>query len=144
VAAQLPPGGPSGSLTCSGAVALIPTIWPTLEDVYLAVVPNGMHGLFRGYAANRSSDIRDGLSGIVEAITSNPDPGRVVEEWFPWFLRFQRDEWLELLLTNSQYLALGGDVRRRLLDAVGATTDDYGGSFVMTFETVLMAVTRLC
>jgi hypothetical protein len=48
-----------------------------------------------------------------------------------------------LLLTNSQYPALEANLRHRLLDAVGTTIDDYGGSFVMSFETVLIAATRL-
>jgi hypothetical protein len=34
-------------------------------------------------------------------------------------------------------------LRHRLLDAVGTTIDDYGGSFVMSFETVLIAATQL-
>ena len=114
-----------------------------LEDVYATVVPNDTHGLFRGYAANRSSDIREGLGGVVDAITANPDFGAATEDWFPWAHPYQRDEWLELLLTNSQYLALDETLRHRLLDAVRTTIDDHGGSFVMNYETVLIAATRL-
>jgi SAM-dependent methyltransferase len=110
-----------------------------LEGVYSTVVPTGTHALFRGYAANRSSDVRDGLDGVVDAITSSPDFGAVTEEWFPWIQHYQRDEWLELLLTNSQYLALEPGLRESLLGAVGATIDDHGGSFVLSLETVLVA-----
>jgi hypothetical protein len=78
----------------------------------------------------------------LDAITANSDFDVLTEDWFPWTLRYQRDEWLELLLTNSQYAALETNLRHRLLDAVGTTIDDYGGSFVMTFETVLIAATR--
>ncbi len=114
-----------------------------LEKVYSTVVPLATHRLFRGYAAHRSTDIRTGLDGVVEAIAATPDFGAVTEEWFPWTQRYQKDEWLELLLTNSQYPALDANLRQRLLDAVGTTIDDYGGSFVMSFETVLFTATRL-
>jgi hypothetical protein len=107
------------------------------------VVPSGTHRLFRGYAAHRSTDIRTELDGVIDAIKANPDFGATTENWFPWTQRYQRDEWLELLLTNSQYPALEAKLRHRLLDAVGTTIDDYGGSFVMNFETVLIATTRL-
>ena len=114
----------------------------SLAEVYSSVVPRGTHGLFRGYAANRSTDIREGLDGVVDALATNPDVGAVTEDWFPWTRRYRRDEWLELLLTNSQYLALEVSLRQRLFDAIATTIDDYGGSFVMSFETVLFTATR--
>lgn len=113
-----------------------------LAEVYSMVVPRGTHGLFRGYAAHRSTDIREGLEGVVDALATNTDFGAVTEDWFPWTRTYRRDEWLELLLTNSQYLALDANVRHRLLDAVATAIDEYGGSFVMTFETVLYTATR--
>jgi SAM-dependent methyltransferase len=136
--------GPNGSLGLIWSGGAHPDdLADALEDVYSTVVPSGTHGLFRGYAAHRSTDIRDGLDGVVDALTANSDFGAVTEDWFPWTQRYQRDEWLELLLTNSQYLALEANLRHRLLDAVGTTIDDNGGSFVMSFETVLIAATRL-
>ena len=66
-----------------------------------------------------------------------------LSDWFPWTQRYQRDEWLELLLSYSEYAALEPNLRHRLLDAVATTIDDYGGSFVMNFETVLITATRL-
>lgn len=114
-----------------------------LEEVYAAVVPSGTHGLFRGYAAHRSTDVRSGLDGVVHSITATPKLGAATEHWFPWTQHYQRDEWLDLLMTNSQYLALEANLRHRLLEAVGTAIDDYGGSFVMNFETVLITATRL-
>ena len=114
-----------------------------LEDVYSAVVPNGTHRLFRGYGANRSTDVRAGLTGVVDAITAVPDLGAVTEQWFPWTQCYQRDEWLDLLQSYSEYAALDPNLRHRLLDAIGTTIDDYGGSFVMSFETVLFTAKRL-
>jgi SAM-dependent methyltransferase len=114
-----------------------------LEEVYSTVVPPGTHRLFRGYAANRSTDVRSGLTGVTDAISAAPEFATATERWFPWTQRYQRDEWLELLCTYSEYAALEPNLRHRLLEAVGATIDKYGGSFVMTFETVLIAATRL-
>ena len=114
-----------------------------LEGVYSTVVPSGTHRLFRGYAANRSTDVRDGLTGVVDAIAAAPDFGAATETWFPWSQRYRRSQWLELLQSYSEYAALEEDLRRHLLDAVAATIDDYGGSFVMNFETVLISAQRI-
>lgn len=114
-----------------------------LEEVYSTVVPPGTHRLFRGYAANRSSDIRSGLDGVGDAIDAAPEFAAATEQWFPWSQPYQRDEWLDLLCSYSEYAALEPSLRDRLLDAIGTTIDDHGGSFVMSFETVLIAATRL-
>ena len=114
-----------------------------LEEVYLSVVPPGTHRRFRGDGANRSTEVRSGLTGVFDAIAAVPDLGAATEQWFPWTQRYQRAEWLELLCSYSEYAALEPNLRHRLLDAIGTTIDDYGGSFVMNFETVLIAATRL-
>lgn len=114
-----------------------------LEEVYSTVVPPGTHRLFRGYGANRSTDVRSGLTGVFDAIAAAPDFGAPTEQWFPWTQHYQRDEWLELLRSYSEYAALEPSLRHRLLDAIGTTIDDYGGSFVMNFESVLITATRL-
>jgi SAM-dependent methyltransferase len=114
-----------------------------LEEVYSTIVPPGTHRLFRGYGANRSSDIRSGLTGVIDAIAADSEFDAATEQWFPWTQRYHRDEWLELLRSYSEYAALDANLRRRLLDTIGTTIDHYGGSFVMSFETVLIAATRL-
>ena len=114
-----------------------------LQEVYSTVVPPGTHRLFRGYGAHRSTDVRSGLTGVFDAIAAAPDLGAATEQWVPWTQQYQRDEWLELLRSYSEYAALESNLRDRLLDAIGTTIDDYGGSFVMNFETVLIAATRL-
>jgi SAM-dependent methyltransferase len=114
-----------------------------LEDVYSTVVPDGTHRLFRGYGANRSTDVRAGLTGVIDGITAARGFGAATEHWFPWTQRYRGDEWLELLLSYSEYAALERNLRHRLLDAVGRTIDDYGGSFLMNFETVLISAKRL-
>ena len=75
--------------------------------------------------------------------TAAPDFGASTEQWFPWTRAYLRDQWLDLLLSYSDHAALEPMVRDRLFEAIGAAIDDYGGSFVMSFETVLITATRL-
>jgi SAM-dependent methyltransferase len=114
-----------------------------LEAVYARVVPSGGHRLYRGYAANRSADMKTGLDSEIDAVTAAPDFGPLTEKWFPWTRCYQRDEWLDQLLSRSDHTALEPAVRHRLFKAIGAAIDDHGGSFVMNFETVLITATRL-
>jgi SAM-dependent methyltransferase len=114
-----------------------------LEEVYTRVVPPGGHRLFRGYAASRSSDVKTGLDSEIDAISAAPDFGAPTEKWFPWTRAFQRDEWLNQLVSRSDHAALEPAVRDGLFEGIGAAIDDHGGSFVMNFETVLITATRL-
>ncbi len=114
-----------------------------LEEVYARVVPPGGHRLFLGYAASRSSDVKTGLDSEIDAIAAAPDFGAPTEKWYPWTRAYQRDEWVDQLVTRSDHTALEPAVRDRLFEAIGAAIDDHGGSFVMNFETVLITATRL-
>ncbi len=44
-----------------------------LAEVYQSVLPSPVHAVFRGYAANRSTDRRSGLASEVAAIAAVPD-----------------------------------------------------------------------
>jgi SAM-dependent methyltransferase len=114
-----------------------------LEEVYESIVPPGGHRLFRGYAADRLSDFKTGLESEIDAISASPDFGAPTEKWFPWTRAYQRDEWLNQLVSRSDHAALEPMVRDRLFEAIGAAIDDQGGSFAMNFETVLITATRL-
>jgi hypothetical protein len=111
--------------------------------VYASVVPRGGHRLFRGYAANGSSDVKTGLGSELDAVSAMPDFDAPTEKWFPWTRAYQRDEWLDQLVSRSDHAALEPGVRDRLFEAIGTAIDDYGGSFAMNFETVLITATRL-
>ena len=114
-----------------------------LAEVYGTMLPSGVHTVFRGYAANRSTDAKAGLTAELAAIAAVPDFGAPTQKWFPWTQTYHRDQWLEQLLSRSDHTALDPAVRGRLFEAVGAAVDDFGGSFVMNFETVLITATRL-
>ena len=114
-----------------------------LDDAYARVVPRGGHRLFRGYAADRPSDMKTGLDAEIDAIAGVPAFGAPTKKWFPWMRAYRRDEWLHQLVSRSDHSALEPAVRSRLFRAIGAAIDDYGGSFVMEFETVLITAPRL-
>jgi SAM-dependent methyltransferase len=140
-ASVLRPGGRLGLIWNAGYQS--DDLADALEGVYARVVPPGGHRLFRGYAANRSSDVKTGLDSEIDAVSAVPDFGTPTEKLFPWTRTYHRDEWLDQLVTRSDHSALEPAVRKRLLEAIGAAIDDYGGSFVMKFDTILITATRL-
>jgi len=140
-ASVLRPGGRLGLIWNAGYQP--DDLADALDEVYAKVVPRGGHRLFRGYAADRSSDMKTGLGSEIDAVSAVRDFGAPTEKWFPWTRTYRRDEWLDQLVSRSDHAALEAAVRDRLFEAIGAAIDDYGGSFVMNFETVLITATRL-
>jgi SAM-dependent methyltransferase len=140
-ASVLRPGGRLGLIWNAGYQP--DDLADALDEAYAKVVPPGGHRLFRGYAADRSSDMRSGLGSEIDAVSAAPDFGAPTQKWFPWTRTYQRDEWLDQLVSRSDHAALEPAVRHRLFEAIGAAIDDEGGSFVMNFETVLITATRL-
>jgi SAM-dependent methyltransferase len=140
-ASVLRPGGSLGLIWNAGFQP--DDLADALDEVYASVVPSGSHRLFRGYAADRSSDMKAGLVSEIDAVSAVPDFGTPTEKWFPWTRVYQRDEWLDQLVSRSDHAALESTIRDRLFEAIGAAIDDQGGSFVMNFETVLITAARL-
>jgi len=140
-ASLLRPDGKLGLIWNAGCQA--DDLADALDEVYPTVVPRGGHRLFRGYAADRASDMKAGLDSEIDAISAVTAFGAPTEKWFPWTRVYQRDEWLDQLVSRSDHAALEPTVRDRLFEAIGAAIDDQGGSFVMNFETVLITATRL-
>jgi len=140
-AAVLRPGGTLGLMWNAGCQP--DELADALEGVYRSVVPPGGHRLFRGYAADRLSDFKTGLDSEIDAISAVHDFSAPKEKWFPWTRVYQRDEWLDQLVSRSDHAALEPAVRDRLFEAIGSAIDNQGGSFVMKFETVLITATRL-
>jgi len=85
----------------------------------------------------------DDLADALDAVSAVPDFGAPTEKWFPWTRVYQRDEWVDQLVSRSDHGALEPAVRHCLFEAIGVAIDDHGGSFVMNFETVLITATRL-
>ena len=140
-ATALRPGGRLGLIWNAGYQP--DDLADALDEVYAKAVPRGGHRLFRGYAADRSSDMKAGLGPEIDAVSAEPGFGAPTQKWFPWRRNYRRDEWLDQLVSRSDHAALEPAVRDRLFEAIGAAIDDQGGSFVMNFETVLITATRL-
>jgi SAM-dependent methyltransferase len=140
-ASVLRPGGKLGLIWNAGYQP--DDLADALDEVYAKVVPRGGHRLFRGYAADRLSDMKAGLGSEIDAVSAVSDFGAPSEKWFPWTRTYQRDEWLDQLVSRSDHAALEPAVRDRLFEAISAAIDDQGGSFLMNFETVLITATRL-
>jgi SAM-dependent methyltransferase len=140
-ASLLRPGGRLGLMWNAGCQP--DDLADALESVYASILPPGGHRIFRGYAADRPADVRTGLDLEIDAIAAEPALADPVVTWFPWTRTFQRDEWLNQLLSRSDHTALPADVLDELLDGIRAAIDDHGGSFAMSFETVLLTATRV-
>jgi SAM-dependent methyltransferase len=61
---------------------------------------------------------------------------------FPWQRTYTTDEWLSFLRTHSDHQVLAGPRLERLLAAVGEALDDFGGSFEVEYEAVLVSARR--
>jgi hypothetical protein len=87
---------------------------------------------------NRDARVQDTLAGIADASAYGPaETAR-----FTWSQRYDTAGWLEQLGTHSDHQALPAARRQRLLDAVGEALDSIGGSFEMSYATVLVSARR--
>jgi SAM-dependent methyltransferase len=114
----------------------------TLAEVYASVLPSDVHTIFQGYAASTPEERRTGLDAELTAIAAEPELDAPSVGYFPWTRTFGRDEWLGQLLSRSDHTALDAAVQERLYRGIGAAIDDHGGSFAMSFETVLITAVR--
>lgn len=65
------------------------------------------------------------------------------EQWqFDWERTYSRDEWLDQLPTLGSLTGLPPDKVARVLAEVGAAIDAIGGSFTMTYATVVVTAAR--
>jgi len=112
------------------------------SPTYTSVYSRASAALASGMPPAGQQTRRTGLNSVFDAIAAVPEFGTATEKWLPWTREYDRDQWLDLLLSRSDHLALDAAVRDRLLAEIGAAIDDYGGSFVMSFESVLITATR--
>jgi SAM-dependent methyltransferase len=66
------------------------------------------------------------------------------EQWrFDWEQPYGRDEWLDLVPTQGPLTRLAPDRLAQVLEGVGAAIDELGGSFTMSYATVVVTAERL-
>lgn len=65
------------------------------------------------------------------------------EEWREtWTVTMAREQWLDQVPTVGGHSRIPPDKLRALLDGMGAVIDDHGGSFTMTYTTVMISATK--
>jgi SAM-dependent methyltransferase len=113
-----------------------------LHAAYQRVLPPAFPALVIGYAANNATDPKPELTPVVDELLACQQFAEPQTKWFPWHRRYTRDQWLDQLRTHSDHIALGSEVRQRLFDEIAAVIDRFGGTFEMTYATVLISATR--
>ncbi len=91
---------------------------------------------------NSVAHARDGGDDYVSPIAATGAFGPVEVRRYHWELRYTRRAWLDQLPTHSDHRLLPDAERARLMDAIGAVIDDFGGSFTMRYETRVITATR--
>jgi SAM-dependent methyltransferase len=113
-----------------------------LHATYQRALPSDAPRVTMGYAANRASDPAFLLSGVSQQLRRSGRFGESQLQTFPWTRTYARDEWLDELQSHSDHAALEPDVRQRLIDQIGKTIDDFGGSFDMPYVATLITAAR--
>jgi SAM-dependent methyltransferase len=88
---------------------------------------------------NRDDRAQTTVAGIAQSGAFGPSQTRT----FAWSKRYDTAGWLDQLSTHSDHCALAPTQRRRLYAAVGDAIDAIGGSFEMSYETVLIDARRV-
>jgi len=113
-----------------------------LQAAYERVLPSDAPRVVIGYAANRASDPTADFSVVIDALGACDGLSEPQTSSFPWTRRYTRDEWLDQLLSHSDYLALDHAVRKDLFDEIGSTIDRFGGTFHMGYVSMLISATK--
>ncbi|HET6873435.1 MAG TPA: class I SAM-dependent methyltransferase [Acidimicrobiales bacterium] len=106
-------------------------------EVYKRLAPGADgYSVILGYAVDEAYE--DEQAGI----RACADLGDPVVTRFPWSRTYTREEWLDQLPTHSDHAAMEPELLEQVLDEVGAVIDGFGGSFVMTYSTLLITADR--
>jgi SAM-dependent methyltransferase len=85
---------------------------------------------------------KDVAATYLEPIAAASD-FRNAEVWtFHWSRAYTRDEWLELLRTQSNHILLPDERREPLLTELGAIIDEHGGSLDVPYTTAVVTAIR--
>ena len=102
--------------------------------------------IFKRYEAllnlNRSTpdDASERFTGALEA---SPDFGDIQVSRYAWTHLYDKERYLELLLTYSNVQAIESPARESFLTEVAAVIDEYGGEVERLYESVLLSAVRL-
>jgi SAM-dependent methyltransferase len=113
-----------------------PQVTRLLAPIYARLAPGVDR--YPALAAKRAARQEVAMAGIAESCAF-AEPVTTV---FNWSRRYDREGWLDYLRTHSDHHELAPAVLAVLLDAVGDAVDAVGGSFEMSYETVLVSARR--
>ncbi len=116
-----------------------PDVAEAFSEVYRRVLPDAL-------ASRQSTTASDGYSVLC---TRAADGIREVgafgepEEWrFDWERPYTRDEWLDQLPTTGLRAQVPPAELAEALAGIGAAIDAFGGSFTMSYTTLVVTATR--
>ena len=115
-----------------------PEVLRALAGVYDRLAPDANSiSVQSGYAAE------EGYQSEEAGMRACPRLSDPVRRRFAWKRTYSCDEWLDQLPTHSDHAAMEPERLEKLLAAVGRVIDDFGGSFVMEYSTLLLTSTRI-
>ncbi|HEX7096284.1 MAG TPA: class I SAM-dependent methyltransferase [Acidimicrobiales bacterium] len=116
---------------------LPPEVKAAFADVYARVTPGlDRHSILLGNVGDER------FSATARSFRRDPALGNARLHTYRWQHRYTRDEWLDLVPTHSDHRTLPPPVLSRLLDELGAAIDAMGGSFGLTYETIVVSARR--
>ena len=132
---------PGGRIALFWHVFQLPdAVAEAFAEVHRRLLPDSV---FRARASMRALD---GYEPIFANSTNGiRDSGgfAAAERWrFDWEHRYTRDEWLDQMPTQGSLTQAPPDVVAQVLAGVGATIDEMGGGFTMSYATVVVTAVR--
>jgi SAM-dependent methyltransferase len=95
-----------------------------------------------GYGANKRTDPEDDYSPITDAISRGGEFGPPEVKRFPWSRTYSTEHWGSQLRTHSDHAALPAHERASLYADIEDAINRFGGSFTMSYTTILFSATR--
>ena len=116
-----------------------PAVGAALADTYGRVLPGSGRSLWTRPIVDMYLTMCATAADGMRSADGFAEP----EQWrFDWERPYTRDEWLDQVPTFGGWSRLTAGVQQDLLASVGAAIDALGGSFVMSYATVVAAATR--
>jgi len=111
-------------------------IYRAVEEEF-AAAPGGVMSPF-----GAPPQLRNAAEWYEQEFAGNPDFTDIDARSYLWHQRYTTDEYLGLLGTHSDHIMLPDGPRERLFTAIRSVIDEAGGSFELTYQTLLCLARR--
>jgi SAM-dependent methyltransferase len=111
------------------------SLWKPLADAYRSTAP-GLEPSGPMHPTTATVDLAADWRAEIEAVSDGF--GRPEVRGYPWIARYSAEQYVELLSTHSDHIALSPAIREPLLGRVAEAIDGHGGTLELPY------VTRLC